>query len=389
MNKINPFPLLFLLISALALNPAAAFAAERPALNIEAKSACLMEPMSGRVLFEMNPTEKLPLASVTKVMTMLLIFDAIEAGKIKLDDTVTVSAHAAAMGGSQVFLEPNEKQSVKDMLKSVIIASANDASVSLAEFISGSEDAFVDAMNERAKNLNMQNTHFVNACGLDADNHYSCALDIAIMTRELMTKHPQVFDYSGIWMDSITHKTSKGESQFGLTNTNKLLKWYNGATGLKTGSTGKALFCMSATAKRDNMELISVVMGAQTPTLRFQEAMKMLDYGFANYQVVSSEEAGTEMGLVRVMKGEVEDIPAILRERVSTVLPKGNTVQMEKEVKLNPSVSAPAKRGDVVGEVTYSYGGQIVGKSKLILSQDIKKASLMEMLRRTTALFFE
>lgn len=263
------------------------------AVDVSATAAVLLEGSSGEIIFEKDKDKELVPASITKIMTLNLIFEAIDSKKLSLEDSVTVSEYAASMGGSQVYLEPNETQTVNDMIKCITIASANDAAVAMAEKIAGSEEAFVKKMNEKAKALGMKHTQFKNCTGLD-DNiesgHYSSAYDVALMSRELITKHPQISNYSTVWMDSITHKTKKGETEFGLTNTNKLVRFYDGITGLKTGSTSKAKYCLSATARRNDMDLIAVVMAAPDHKKRFSEAQSLLDYGFANCSVYKDSE---------------------------------------------------------------------------------------------------
>ena len=261
-------------------------------LELTAQSAVLMEASTGKIIYEKQKEEERPPASVTKVMTMLLILDAVEDGKIKLEDEVTVSEYAASMGGSQVFLEPGEVQTVDTMLKCIAVASANDACVAMSEYISGSEEAFVEQMNARAKGLGMEHTHFVNCNGLDADGHLTTAYDIALMSRELITKHPEIEKYSMIWMENITHKTNKGTSEFGLSNTNKLVRHYPYATGLKTGSTSKAKFCISATARKDGMDLIAVIMAAPDSKMRVKDATTLLNYGFGKCTKYVDKEKG-------------------------------------------------------------------------------------------------
>ena len=350
-------------------------------LNIDAKSALLMEASSGKILYEQNSHEKLPPASVTKIMTLLLIYDAINSGKIKNDDIVTVSDHAANMGGSQIFLEPNEQQTVYDLLKSIVIASANDAAIAMAEYIGTSEENFVRMMNDKAKSLGMHETNFVNACGLDVDGHETSANDIAIMSRELITKYPQVFDLTKIWMDNITHKTKRGETQFGLSNTNKLIKNYNGATGLKTGSTGKALYCISATAQRENMNLISVIMGAPSTAIRFNSAAKLLDYGFTNFKIAKGEPVGQVKGQVKIYKGEKDTVDAAIKNEFSTVIPKDNKKSVESEIKLIESINAPVKKNTKVGEIIYKLEDKEIGRSDLVATENIKKASLGQIIK--------
>lgn len=360
------------------------YAEEQNFLGLLSRSAIIMEAKTGNILFELNAKEKLPPASVTKVMTILLIYEAVEEGKIKWDDIVTVSEHAASMGGSQIFLEPMEQQTVKDLTKSIVIASANDAAVAMAEFIGGSEDSFVSMMNKRAKELGMQNTNFENACGLDKDtvDHYMSALDIAIVSRELMVNYPDVKDFTTKWQDTIIHKTKKGETEFGLTNTNKLLKWYNGVTGLKTGSTGKALYCLSGTAERDGLSLIAVVMGSPDPKVRFQEVMKMLDYGFANYQVIECDKKGKVMGQTNVYKGKEDIINGIIEEPVNFVIKKGSNSNISSSVEMLEGVRAPIEKGAKLGEAIYVYEGEEIGRASIVAEKDIEKANLNDIFRK-------
>lgn len=353
-------------------------------LDVLAKSAILIEATTGKVLYEKNPDEKLPPASVTKVMTLYLIYEAIDSGKIKWEDTVTVSEYAASMGGSQIFLEPMEKQDAKTLTKSIAIASANDAAVAMAEHIAGSEQEFVKLMNEKAKELGMENTNFENACGLDTDtvNHYMSARDIAIISRELMTKYPDVKEFTTKWQDTITHKTRKGETEFGLTNTNKLLKMYDGATGLKTGSTKKALYCLSGSAERNGLSIIAVVMASPDPKVRFQEVAKMFDYGFANYQVVQCDEQGKNMGYTNVYKGEKPTVNGIIEKPASFVIKKGASTDIQKDIQMIEGVKAPVIKGTKIGEAIYTYEGNEIGRIDILAEEDIKKASLNDMLKR-------
>ncbi|MDR1066504.1 MAG: D-alanyl-D-alanine carboxypeptidase [Clostridiales bacterium] len=365
------------------MNAAPVFGAESaPSLNVNARSAVLMEPSSGIALLEQNPHDKFPPASVTKIMTLLLIYESVERGKIKWDDVVTVSDHAASMGGSQIFLEPLEQQTVRDLTKSVVVASANDAAVALAEFIAGSEDGFVLMMNNKAKELDMNNTNFINACGLDTDGHMTSAYDIALMTRELITKYPTIYDYSKIWMDTITHKTARGESEFGLSNTNKLIKAYNGATGLKTGSTSQALFCISATANRDGMDLVSVIMGAPDSKTRFHEAVKMLDYGFANFSLMKGDEAGKIIDAIKVIKGNVEIVDVSVKSQVSCIVPKGKAGTLEGKAELLDALNAPAAKGSKAGEIVYYFEGEEVGRSDLVTCEEVEKARFGDTMKR-------
>ena len=349
---------------------------------VDAKASILMEAETGRVLHESNAHEKLAPASVTKVMTMLLIYEAVEQERIRWDDVVTVSAHAASMGGSQIFLEQDEKQTVRDLTKSIVIASANDASVAMAEFISGSEDAFVTAMNKKARELGMKNTHFLNSCGLDAPGHVTTAYDIALMSREMILKHPEVFKFAQTRLDKITHKTARGEEEFGLTNTNKLIRNYSGATGLKTGSTSEAMYCISATAEKEGMQLIAVILAAPDPGTRFDSAMKLLDYGYANYALIAKEEAGTPMGEIKIYKGKTESAPVVIKEQTNVLAPKGKHVVLDTQIKIVESLDAPVQKGKSVGEVIYTWEGEEVGRSQLVVPEAVAKASPGDMMER-------
>ena len=276
-------------------------------LNIDSKSCVLMESSTGMVLYENNQNEKLSPASITKIMTLVLIFDAIHSGKIKLTDVATTSAYAKSMGGSQVFLEEGETQTVETLIKCIIIASGNDASVVMAEMIAGSEEAFVKKMNERAKSLGMNNTHFIDCCGLtDSDDHYTTAKDVALMSRELIEKYPEIFKYSTIWMESITHKTKAGEKEFVLSNTNKLLKINQYVKGLKTGSTSKAKYCVSTVAEKDGVQLIAVVMAAPDYKIRFKESEKLINYGFSNCKVYTDNDGYKKK--IKVSNGKNENV---------------------------------------------------------------------------------
>lgn len=342
-----------------------ASAEETNSFDVKAKSAVLMEASTGTVLYSKCPDDPLPPASVTKVMTLLLVMEAIDSRNLSLTDTVSVSEHAASMGGSQVYLEPFEEMTVEDMLKSVVIASANDAAVALAEKVGGSEEAFVNRMNERAGELQMKSTHFENVSGLDDDtkNHVTSARDIAIMSRELIVNHPLILNYSSIWMDSI-----RG-GEFGLTNTNRLVRFYKGATGLKTGSTSKAGFCISATAQRDGMDLIAVIMGSETRDIRNAAASSLLDWGFANYSVY--KEQGQKAGKIPVTGGCEKEVDAEYAD-VSFLLKKTGG-EITKTVELNKNAQAPVKKGDVVGKITFKRGDETVGEADVTASKDVDK----------------
>ena len=354
--------------------------AEEPSLDLSAKSAILMEASTGTILFEKASHEALPPASVTKIMTMLLVMEALDNGQYTLDDKVSVSEFAASMGGSQVFLEPNEQMSVHDLLKAVAVASGNDAAAALAEFTAGSHDAFVTKMNERAKQLGMNDTHFVNCNGLDADGHVTSAHDIALMSRELM-KHPKIFEYTTIWMDSLR------DGAFGLVNTNKLVRFYQGATGLKTGSTSVAGFCISATAKRDGMDLIAVVMGSPTSKERFADASKMLDYGFANYGICNTLVKEDELSPITLKKGVKETVDIGLADGFSLLMKKAEIANMEKKITLPESINAPITKNHKVGTVEFFSNGNSVGKCDIVAKEDIKAENPIGMFSRIGAFF--
>ena len=364
------------------------FGEETAALELASKSALLMDAATGTILYEKNSHEAMPPASVTKVMTLLLIYEAEEGGQFQWEDRVQVSEHAASMGGSQVFLEPGETQTAADMTKCIAIASANDAAVAMAEFVAGSEEAFVERMNQKAEELGMKDTHFENACGLDADGHETSAHDIALMSRELMTRFPEVRDYTTTWQDTIIHKTRKGESEFGLTNTNKLIKWYEGATGLKTGSTGKALYCLSGTAERNGLHLIAVVMAAPDFKVRFQETMKLLDYGFANYSAEKGLPAGEKMAEIPITKGMADTVCAIVKEEISFLLKKDGGKEWETAAETLPVLHAPVQKGEKVGEVVYLINGAEVGRTDLIAGEEVEKADIGTMLERMLKIWF-
>jgi len=363
-----------------------------PELNITSASAVLIEGSTGTILYEKNKDEQRMPASITKIMTLILIFEALDSGKIKLTDEVTVSEHAASMGGSQVYLEPNEKQTVDTMIKCISIASANDACVAMSEFIAGSESEFVNQMNAKAQELGMKNTHFLNCCGLDDDikeGHYSSAYDIALMSRELVTKHPEISDYATVWMDEFTHVTKKGESKFGLTNTNKLVRYYNGITGLKTGSTSKAKYCLSASAKRNGIDLIAVVMAAPEPKTRFSEAASMLDYGFANCSMYSDDNTDMKIDPVVVKRGVISKITPKVISKFNYLLMKGQSAdKIEKKVVMNENIYAPLEVGQQIGEVQYLYEGKNIGCVPVVVPEKIEEAKYKDYLVKVLKKFF-
>ena len=345
------------------------FAEGNTDLGLNAKSAILMEESTGNILYESNPDERLPIASVTKVMTMLLIMEAVDSGKISLDDMVTVSENAMSYGGSTMFLETGEQLTVNDMLKGIAVASANDGCVAMAEHLAGSESAFVDMMNEKAKKLGMENTHFMNTNGLDEDDHYSSARDVAIMSRELM-KHETIFNYTSIWMDTL-----RG-GKFQLANTNKLIRFYDGANGLKTGSTSKALCCLSAAAKRNDMQLIAVVLGAPTSAERFASAKSLLDYGFANYAVNTQITAGDEVQKIAVEKGVDEEVGVVAGDSCSTLMKKGQEDNITKEIKIDEAITAPIEAGQKIGTMTISRDGEVIADIDLNASSTVEKKGI-------------
>lgn len=346
-----------------------------------ARSYVLMEANSGQILTEKNMDQALPPASITKIMTLLLVYEAIEAGKISWDDKVVVSEHAASMGGSQIFMEPGEEQTVRDLVKAISIASANDAAVAMAEYIGGSETQFVDRMNKRASELGMTNTVFKNACGLHSDGHVSTAHDIALMSRELIINYPDISKTATTWMDKIVHHTRKGDMEFGLTNTNKMIKWYNGITGLKTGYTPEAKHCVSATATRDQMNLVAVIMGAQDGKIRFKEAGQLLDYGFTNYMVQSGPKIGEILAQTPVKKGCEETVDLTIEDSLSFVVPKSNQVpELSYTIHYEPDIYAPVYKGQKLGTVTYTLNNEKVGEANLVAAKDIGKAKMKHML---------
>lgn len=345
------------------------FAEGNTDLGLNAKSAILMEKSTGNILYESNPDERLPIASVTKVITMLLIMEAVDSGKISLDDMVTVSENAMSYGGSTMFLETGEQLTVNDMLKGIAVASANDGCVAMAEHLAGSESAFVDMMNEKAKELGMENTHFMNTNGLDEDDHYSSARDVAIMSRELM-KHETIFNYTSIWMDTL-----RG-GKFQLANTNKLIRFYDGANGLKTGSTSKALCCLSAAAKRNDMQLIAVVLGAPTSAERFASAKSLLDYGFANYAVNTQITAGDEVQKIAVEKGVDKEVGVVAGDSCSTLVKKGQEDNITKEIKIDETITAPIEAGQKIGTMTISRDGEVIADIDLNASSAVEKKGI-------------
>ena len=341
-------------------------------LNLESGAAVLIEQNSGKVLYDKNMHEQLRPASVTKVMTILLIMEAIDSGKISYDTQIPCSENASSMGGSQIWLDTTETLSVNDMLKAICVVSANDCTVAMAEYLEGSQEAFVQKMNEKAKELGMNDTCFKNCHGIDEDGHITSAYDIALMSKELLTKHPDITKYTTIYMDSLRN----GKSE--LVNTNKLIRTYNGITGLKTGSTSLALYNLSASATRNDLSLIAVIMKAPTTKLRFAEAQKLLDYGFSNYSYIKLGDSGDTVQSVPVNKGIESSINATVENTSGVLIPKGKEKQIEKNIILQDNLSAPIYKGQKIGEITYNLDGNNLAIIDLVASNDVPSIGLRE-----------
>lgn len=335
-----------------------------------------MDQGTGTILYEHNSHEQLRPASVTKVMTILLIMEALDNGIISIDDNVPCSEKASSMGGSQIWLDTTETLTVHEMLKAICVVSANDASVAMSEYIAGSEELFVEQMNRRAKELGMNDTFFKNCHGIDEDGHVTSAYDIALMSKELITKHPKITEYTTIWMDSLRN----GESE--LVNTNKLIRNYQGATGLKTGSTSAALFNLSATATRDNLSLIAVIMRGETSNIRFAEAQKLLDYGFSNFEYVEFAKKDDIIKNVTIDKGILENIDGILDSNSGCLVPKGKSKNVSYNISIPDTVSAPIVKGQKLGEVAYSLDGEIISTVNIVAKEDVKKLNIINMTSR-------
>lgn len=358
----------FVLILALPLTTSADFApTNTPAAYL------LMDYDTGTVMAEYNADEPMPIASVTKVMTMLICMEAIQAGKITFDDIVTASEYACSMGGSQIYLEPGEQMSVTDLMKSIAVGSANDACVVMAEHIMGSETTFVDAMNERAQALGMTNTHFMNCNGLDEENHYSSARDVAIMSRELL-KHNAIRPFLTIWMDTVRN------GEFGLSNTNKLIRFYEGAIGVKTGSTSKAKYCLSSAATRNGLTLIGVVLGAETTANRFETAKELLNYGFSNYKVSTLINKNESMGEVKVKKGVKESVGTLTETDFKKLTGKQSSDKVERNVVIEEEIKAPVKKGQQVGKIELIENGKKIGEVKIIAEGDVIRIGTVDVL---------
>ena len=348
-------------------------------LSVSSKSAILMDVGSGQILYEKNAHDKLPPASVTKVMTMLLICEALDSGQITVDDSVQISDNAASMGGSQIFLEAGEVQKVDTLLKGIAVASANDGCVAMAEYIGGSVESFIDMMNAKAKELNMKDTNFVNTNGLPVDNHYTSAHDIAIMSRELL-KHDVISKYLTTWMDQVV--VGKKQITVGLANTNKLIKHYQGATGVKTGFTQQAKYCLSASAKRGDTHLVAVTLGAETSPERFKDATSLLNFGFANYESVKLCSKNDNIATLTLDKADEQKINLVAKEDLSVLIKKGGNKDFTRKIKVNENPTIPIKKGTNLGYVEIYQGKTLVGKVDLVNTKDIQKASYLKMLQR-------
>ena len=362
--------------------------AEESKPQLLSESYVLMEASTGTVLHEKDMHKVLPPASITKIMTLLLIYEALEDGTITKETIVTTTEHAASMGGSQVYLEPGEQQTVETMIKCICISSANDACVAMAEHLAGTEEAFVEEMNKKAKELGMNDTHFVNCCGLDVDGHVSSAYDIALMSAELMSRFPDIMTYTTKRIDSMIHNTNKGSSEFGLTNTNKLINSYEGITGLKTGSTSKARYCLSATATRNEIEMIAVVLSAPDTKTRFKEAATLLNYGFSKCKIYLDTHEDMEQVKVPVensMGMEAELVPEKEFKYIS--VNKENMDQITEEIVVFEKISAPVVKGDELGTIIYSLAGEEIGRISLLAKEDVAKAGYLDYLKKIFSYF--
>lgn len=359
-------------------------------LNLQTPCALLMEASTGKIIYAKNEDERRTPASVTKVMTLLLIFEALHSGKISMTDEVTTSAHAKSMGGSQVFLEEGERQTVETLIKCIVIASGNDAAVTMAEYIGGTEDGFVAMMNEKAAALGMENTHFVDCCGLtESPDHYSSAEDIGIMSRELIVNYPEIFKYSTVWMEDITHVTNKGSSQFTLTNTNKLLRQFDGCTGLKTGSTSIAKYCLSATASKNGIDMIAVILAAPDSKTRFAEAASLLNYGYSKCSLYVDEMPESLLP-IKIEKGVEEEVQPIYAAPFSYLSTTGEDFsKITKELNVESSIEAPFEQGTKVGTLKYILDGKEIGSVDIVTSTAAARAGFSDCLKKVTGIFFD
>ncbi|PWM41106.1 MAG: D-alanyl-D-alanine carboxypeptidase [Clostridiales bacterium] len=375
MRKLSTLIIVTLLVTTIFCFPTAADAAP----EVSVPSAILVDQATGTVLFEKNADEQRAPASVTKVMTLLLIMEALQSGKLSMTDSIPVSANAAGMGGSQVYLKEGETMTVDEMLKCIAVVSANDCCVAMAEAISGSVESFIETMNQRAAELGMANTHFNSCTGLDTDNHYTCARDIAVMSRELM-KHPEIQNYTTIWMDSVR------DGAFSLSNTNKLVRFYEGATGLKTGFTSTAGYCLSATATRESMSLVAVVLGGETSDKRFEDAKALLNFGFSQYGIYSDLPPAPDP--VNVIKGLEDTVNPVLAENPAFLVPKGAEKNITYEVVLPESVMAPVEPGQKLGTITYTLDGQTIGTINLMAEKEVPKVHFGHLFFQLVQYFF-
>lgn len=355
-----------------------------PQFSFQSAAQILMEPTTGKIIYANNENERLLPASVTKVMTLILIMENIDSGKIKYTDKVTCSANASSMGGSQIWFKEGEQLTINDALKAICVVSANDVTVAMAEMIGGTEENFVNLMNEKAKELGMENTHFMNSHGIDEDNHYTTAKDIALMSRELINKHPDILKFTSIWMDTLR------DGAFNISNTNNLIRYYEGATGLKTGSTSQALFNLSATATRNGTTFLSVVMKAPTSTIRQEETKQLLNYGFANYEVKNITTKGTIIETKSVNKNIIQEAEIVVKDDVSVLLEKATKIETVQNITYNKELMAPILANEIVGKVEYlnKDSGEKVGESELIISKDISKSVFNEYLKKIFNVFF-
>lgn len=380
-KRIITWVLLLMLIMA-EICPVKIQGAVQPAPEISAPGAVLMEPSTGTVLYEKNGEEQRSPASITKIMTLLLIFEALEDGQITLEEEVVTSAYAKSMGGSQVFLEEGEKQTVETLIKCIVVASGNDASVVMAEHLAGSEEEFVKRMNEKAGELGMIHTQFEDCCGLtDSEEHYTTASDVAIVSRELITRFPRILEYSSIWMENIIHRMAQGEKEFCLTNTNKLIRSYEGCVGLKTGSTSVAKYCVSAVAQRGEMTLLAVVMGAPDAKVRFKDAAALLDYGFGKCNLYLDENRKNP-DPVPIKGGVKAEVSCRYTGEFRYLDTEGkNLSQIEKKIVYMKNLQAPVKKGDIVGEAQYLLDGKVIGKTDIVAAKSVKKAGLWDYIK--------
>ncbi|HHU91447.1 MAG TPA: D-alanyl-D-alanine carboxypeptidase [Clostridiaceae bacterium] len=356
-----------------------------PQFKVNAKAAILIEADTGTVLFSFNEHEPLPIASITKIMTMLLVMEAVDTGKITLSQSTTISAYASKMGGSQVYLKEGEVFTVEELLKAVAVHSANDASVALAEVIAGSEEAFVAMMNQKAQELKMKNTKFLDCTGLTDDGHYSTAYDISVMSRELLTKHPKIVHYTTIWHDTFR------DGKFDLDNTNKLVKRYRGTTGLKTGFTSKAGFCLSASAEREGTKFISVILGSDSNDHRFSETARLLDFAFSNWETARIEKKDMDAGTIKVKKGVVTEIPVVFSDNAVVVVNKGSKSKITETVEMPEIINAPVKAGQSIGVLNIDLEGEILASIDIVAAKDSPKCTfglIFGMIARKWAALF-